>query len=258
MIGGHGREFLGAMRYEFRMQVRRRVVWMTFALLALLYLFVQQHAHPRVPQVHGDAITNTAFQMMIGPLPIAVAALLADRLTRDRRTRVDELLDTLPASLDARVWGKYVGSTLAIIVPFFLVYSVNVGTIIVQHRDYRLIPMALMAFVLIDVPGLLFVAAFSVACPVVLWMPLYLFLFFGYWVWGNAMDPHLMPTLSETWLAPCGRNVLSGIFHNDIDPVLARDRTIRDAIGSIALLLVCAVIPLITAQRYLRWQRARA
>lgn len=258
MIGGHGREFLGAMRYEFRMQVRRRVVWMTFALLALLYLFVQQHAHPRVPQVHGDAITNTAFQMMIGPLPIAVAALLADRLTRDRRTRVDELLDALPASLDARVWGKYVGSTLAIIVPFFLVYGVNVGTIIVQHRDYRLIPMALVAFVLIDVPGLLFVAAFSVACPVVLWMPLYLFLFFGYWVWGNAMDPHLMPTLSETWLAPCGRNVLSGIFHNDIDPVLARDRTIRDAIGSIALLLISAVIPLIAARRYLQWQRARA
>ena len=44
---------------------------------------------------------------------MVVGIMLADRLPRDRRTRVAELLDTFPGALYARLFGKYLGSTLA-------------------------------------------------------------------------------------------------------------------------------------------------
>ena len=50
---------------------------------------------------------------------------------------------------------------------------------------------------MVNLPGLLFVAAFSVSCPVILWVPLYQFLFVGYWFWGRPGPDQLWRDLGE-------------------------------------------------------------
>ncbi|MGI8687640.1 MAG: hypothetical protein ACR2M3_03585 [Thermomicrobiales bacterium] len=248
--------FGGAARYEFRMQVRRHALWVTFfALGAFLMAFQWRNLGSSVEEKSlGQIMAGWEFYVSFF-LPIGVGAMLADRFPRDYRTHVEELFETVPASPGARLWGKYVGSTVATLIPFFVIYVVGIARMFGARHDLRLVPLALAAFILVNLPGLLFVAAFSIACPVVLWVPLYQFLFIGYWYWGNYLSPHVMPTLSTTWLAPSGKNAMLGLFH----VVFFSDRrTVLDGVGSIALLLVGAALPLIAAQWYLRWQQARA
>src|ERR1700710_878444 len=122
MMGGQWRTFTGAMRYEFRMQVRRRAVWITVGVLALLFFTLER----RFWVVATDLSATQAVGRWAGYLnfilPIGLGALLADRLVRDRSIRTDELLATLPASLNARLWGKYLGSSGATMLPLFIVY----------------------------------------------------------------------------------------------------------------------------------------
>src|SRR4029079_17624448 len=62
----------------------------------------------------------------------------------------------------------------------------------------------LVAFVTITVPAFAFVVAFSIACPLVLPLPVYQVLFTGYWFWANFIPPQLFPTLNGTLLTPSG------------------------------------------------------
>jgi ABC-2 type transport system permease protein len=260
MSGMTLRALAGASRYEFRMQLRRRALWITIFALAAMFLAPERRFWSVAPEMSlGEVVGRWAIAVNL-LLPIAVGTLLADRFPRDRRTHVDELFETLPVSSGARLWGKYLGSTAATIVPYVVIYLAGLGHILFVRHDLRAIPLGLAAFLTINLPGLLFIASFSVACPVILWAPLYQFLFVGYWFWGNLMVPQVMPTLSQTWLAPIGWNTLFGFFHGDLNAYgqSLGTRTVRDGIASMALLLGCAVIPLVAADWYLRWRQAHA
>jgi hypothetical protein len=43
--------------------------------------------------------------------------------------------------------------------------------------------------------------------------PLFRVLFIGYWFWGNAISPELMPTLSRTVIHPAGGYPIEAFFH---------------------------------------------
>jgi ABC-2 type transport system permease protein len=204
--------FLGTLSYEFRMQIRRRSVWITFITLGLFFIVFHQPWYRPITTPASDAIVYWTGEVQ-SLLAIAVGILLADRLPRDRRTNVEEVLDALPCPLGARISGKYVGSTLATLVPMFAVYSIGVGYIIYRWHAVQVLPLALTAFATIALPGILFIGAFSIACPAILWVPLYQFLFVGYWFWGNLLPNFGIPTLSETILTPVGRYMCTGFFN---------------------------------------------
>ena len=204
--------FVGALRYEFRMQIRRRSVWITFIALGLFFIVFHQPWYRSITTPAGDALVYWTGEVQ-SFLAIAVGILLADRLPRDRRTKVEEVLDTLPGAPGARVFGKYLGSTLATLVPMFAVYCVGVGHIISRWHDVQALPIALATFAAIVLPGILFIGAFSIACPAILWVPLYQFLFVGYWFWGNLLPNFGIPTLSETILTPVGGYMCTGFFN---------------------------------------------
>ncbi len=255
-MGEQWRAFTGAMRYEFRMQIRRPAVWITLLTMSLICFTGQ-----RSPWNYG---TRTPLDTVIGEWAVAVNAfmpvgfgiLLADRLVRDRRLHVDELLDTATVSPGARLWGKYLGATLATIAPMFLVYLAGIGYVVAKWGDVRAFPLALAAFAAINVPGLLFVAAFSVVIPAVVWMPFYQFLFIGYWFWGNLLSPtYGIPTISDTPLTPLGGWAAAGLFHSQ--GMFGREIAAWQGITSIGLLLVCAALPIITAQWYPRWRQRK-
>jgi len=252
--------FFGVLRYEFRMQIHRRALW--FAILCFIILFVIRGPGA----IFHELITNI-YDIPMVPLiatwtsqvntflPIAVGVLLADRLWRDKRTKVDELFSTMPGSLSTRLLGKYLGSTLATLLPIFLFYSFGIGFIYYKFQNPIIIPVALATFAAIILPGILFISAFSIACPTIIWLPLYQFLFVGYWFWGNLLSPRNgIPTLSNTILTPYGGYMSTGFFGA---PFSMAGATPLEGTASILLLLSITMLVMYLLWGLLRWQQAR-
>lgn len=251
----------GVLRYEYTMQIRRPALWLTFLGLTLIMLrtVLSIAGDPAKPPLNSPALLLAAF--FTGPLnilaPLAVGIFLADRLPRDRRTRVEEILNTMPEPLGLRVLGKYLGSTLATLTPAFALYMVCMTAAAYMYQNPMILLAALLCYVVIILPGMLFVAAFSLACPAVIWVPLYQFLFFGYWFWGNLLSPNVgLPTLSGTILTPIGGFISRGLFGVGVVG-FARDRTPTEGIASLLVLLGIAVLVLIVLERLLSWYQAR-
>lgn len=251
--------FLGVLRYEFLMQIRRRALWITFICIALFFLirsdlFLYLSSNPfhfSTTVLLADWTRNMMFI-----LPIVIGVLLADRLPRDRRAKIEEIFTSLPATLQVRIAGKYLGSMLATLIPFFAYYWIGVSIILYTNHDAQAIPTALLTFIAIALPGIIFVSAFSIACPAIMWVPLYQFLFVGYWFWGNILAPsNGIPTLSATILTPVGGYMASGFFGDNQQ--LIQHATMLQGIESILLLLGISVLVLFVLVRLIKWQQAR-
>jgi hypothetical protein len=251
--------FGGAARCEFWMQLRRRAMWIVVALLTLPFLLLVNipAGGPDRPAVQTQVVVSWA-QVLALFLPIGVGCLLADRLPRDRRTRVEEVLSAAPAAWGARLAGKYVGSTLATVLPVLLFYLAGLVYILTQLGNVRTLPVALAAFAAIVLPALLFVAAFSIACTAVLRVLLYQCLLCGYWLWANLMSPRLhLPSPTFTLLNAAGPWASEGFFHVRwfFYPPGA---TAEQAIANIILLLLLSALALVAAWGYHRYRQARA
>lgn len=253
---------LGAFNYEFRMQIRRRAVWITLILLALLIVITLSRATGVYNLLNSlskyplQTVIVTWTDIVNAIFPVGVGVLLADRLSRDRRNRVDELLTSMPGALSARLVGKYLGSTFATLVPVFGFYSIGVGYVLYQTHSLLAVPLALETFAAVVLPGILFIAAFSIACTAILWVPLYQFLYVGYWFWGNWLSPSFgIPTLSNTILTPSGGYISAGFFGEDA--IHGLQTTPLQGIESMLLLLGFAIFVTVVLWSYLKWQQAR-
>lgn len=251
----------GAAIYEFRMQARRPAVWLVVLLASVLVC-----AMTREP--FSDAGLGLPAPVVVGRwayalqslVPASVGVLLADRLTRDDRLRVFDLLSSLPAPMERRLLGKCLGTTAATVLPLACVYALGVIWLTARMGP-ALLPAAPAAFALVNLPGLLFVAAFSVGCPAVMPVPVYQFLFVGYWFWGNWLSPSFhIPTLSHTILTPRGKFAAEAFFGIDGHAIFGLTRTVPTWQGtaSVALLLVGAAAALMATRRLLQSQRAHA
>ena len=254
--------WLGALRYEFLMQLRRLSLWVGFVLSTpiLFVLFARRSAtvedascshvvvHPyngcaHLPVVDALAVWATASMFI---LLIVVGIVLADRLPRDRHVHVEEMLATTPSGFGQRIAGKYVGTSLATLVPLFGVYAVGVALICARYHDFSAITLGLLIFLSVHVPAVLFVAAFAIACATFLWGPLFQLLFVGYWLW-NALSPtENIPTVSGTLISPGGDWVLQGLF--GVNPQIVGDyapgATPALASANLALLAILAAVAL--------------
>src|SRR5215467_901450 len=111
----------GVLRYEFLMQFRRRSIWLVLVFVSLLgfgFWVTLVSAHPISstqtigPQTTAhDAVLYLA-QFTAWFLPLGAGLVLSDRLAREKKLHVDEILNTFSSSLGARLLGKYLGSTL--------------------------------------------------------------------------------------------------------------------------------------------------
>ncbi len=256
--------FSGVLRYEYRMQIRRRSLWITYAIFALLLgaivfgndssTMYKALVRPETVPL-GEAVVYLA-TVVNYLFPVVVGVMVADRLPRDRRTKVHELLTATSGTLSSRILGKYLGSTLAALTPMLIVYSLSTGYLLYQTHNIMAIPLAIAAFATVALPGLLFISAFSLVCTSVMWVPLYQFLFVGYWFWGNLFPPNRgIPTLSNTLLLPLGGNAAMGFFgvqSSNIDHA-----TVMQGVASIVLLLGIATIVMVALLYLLKWQLAR-
>ncbi len=251
---------LGVAAYEFRMQARRRSVWLTtlgFAIALVALTAASQtwktYSHERAALIGFADVASLVMLLM----PIAIGVLLADRLARDRTTRSAETLDTLPTPFSVRLTGKYVGATAATLLPVLILYCAGaVYTRALRGRDFLTLPLAALPFLGVIVPGCLFVAAFALACPAVMPTPIFQFLFIGYWFWGNLLSLTSIPTLNGTLLTPAGDYMLAGYFGADGNTI--HHATAAQATASVALLIGLGVCALVGAGALHRWRQARA
>jgi ABC-2 type transport system permease protein len=263
---------LGALRYEYRMQIRRVSLWVVLGLIGLivfglwygnsdlLYGFYT-HASPGhparwVPPEPTQSLLYWAqFTAMF--LPLGIGLVLADRLARDTRLRVDELFGAAPGSLGGRLTGKFVGSTLAALTPLAILYFGVVLYMVQQARSVSLIPLALALFAAVVLPGSLFVAGFSVTLPAILRVPVYQFLFTGYWFWANLLSPKAgIPSIAGTMLNAAGPWAQEGIFRFRWT-FLQLHATAAEGFASIILLVGLGLIAVAGMLGYLRWQSLR-
>jgi ABC-2 type transport system permease protein len=176
--------------------------------------------------------------------PLIIGVLLADRLPRDRHTRIDEVLQTLPAPLNARLFGKYLGTTLASLILMVVLYCLGLGLLLSATGNALVFPLGLGIFAAIALPGVLFISAFSLACPAFIWTPVYQFLLVGYWFWGNLFSPtNGIPTLSPTILTPAGGYMAIGFF-GDTPVFQVQKATFLQGVESMGVLLAVSVLVL--------------
>jgi len=251
----------GVMRYEYRMQIRRRSLWIVFAGIALLLTSTvlgnlagleQNYAHMPLLQLVGSVTVD------INWLPIiAIGLFLADRFPRDRTAKVDELFESTVGRLNTRLAGKYLGSVLATLAPAFLVYFIVMCILAFYRHTLLVFPISLITYTAIVLPGVCFVAAFTLACTAWMWVPLYQFLFIGYWFWGNMLGPRVgLPTLAITILTPEGSFIGAGIFGSTAVAWI-KDVPPLEGFASMLLLLLISLLVMILFYRYLKWEQSR-
>ena len=264
MTGQTARTFGASLRYEFRMQFRKRSVWIVPAVTVVLFLVIGGSLLRDVfdpserPAEARATVVGLAVQVH-ALLSIGYGCLLADRLIRDDRLRVAAILDATPSRPGARLVGKYIGAGAATAVPILVVYFGLAAAYAMDTGAPHALGWALATCAVVLVPGLLFVAAFALALPLVMPAPLFRVMFVGYWLWGNVVAPDMMPTLARTLIHPLGGYPLVALldFHGiDGDETLAGpvpgatlnflrpDPTPATAWLSIAVLLVLAAAAL--------------
>lgn len=251
----------GAFRYEWRMQLRRPILWIVLILCELLMLGLLTREATLSSifdfiRLQPVLLTIVLWTNIINYLlPAALGILVADRLLRDRRVGVQELLTTQPGSSTARLFGKFLGSTLATLFPIFLFYSAGIIVILLVTHTWIVLPIALLTFATIVLPGTLFVGACATALPAVVWQPLFQFLFLGYWFWGNLYTPRNIPTISTSILTPVGGYMSSGFFGYTLFPVA--HASVFTGCLSLLLLLALSLFVILAIGSYQHWQQQK-
>ncbi len=248
---------------EYRMSICRPGIWLAYGVIFLLYFYAMSLPEKAaLPEVYDSAdlwaVSGVAvFELnMFAPLLAGISS--ADRLVRDRILKMDELLRSTPLTRWSYVLGKYAAALISMLTPLFLYVQVISIFLIIKGAPAVIALINLVSFCALTLPAFAFVIAFSVACPLVLPLRVYQVLFTGYWFWGNYLNPGFIPTLSGTWLMPCGKIVLESLFRTTvmIDGLLRY--TPFDALMNLVTLAVCAVLALVAAERWLAWKARTA
>lgn len=249
-------EFLGVLKYEYRMSIQRKSLLVIALLFAGLYLYlwidigveslpngnIQEHLVPEAGQ-------TVFFLNLFFPVIAGISA--ADRAVRDYKLGVREMLRATSLNNVAYVLGKYVGVVLSLLsIEFVMALSVSSILVLIYQWPAAFIFYNLLAVLLLSAPGLIFITAFSLACPLVMPVRVYQILFTGYWYWGNYLNSQVMFTISDTLLNASGKYALMAFFGVKIAIDSPEVSPIK-AIANIILLVVCAGLALMTLIAYI-------
>jgi ABC-2 type transport system permease protein len=259
-------QFIGVIRHEFTMSVRRPGFWIAYLLLGLFFSVAEffpaingSSDMIRPEQVWPEA-GHIVFMCNI-IMPLLAGILSADRMQRDFHTGVSELQRSTPLSVSVYVLAKYLGVLASVLVPMFAWVAV-IGLLMVADG---LAPVSflwplLLAFLSIAVPAHAFVVVFSLACPLVMPLRVYQVMFTGYWFWGNLLSPKAFPTISDSLLNAVGQYPLQAFFgmYSDSTHKVTSGYSPLEAVLNLIVLTVCIIAALFALDRYLHQQARRA
>jgi len=236
-----------AARYEYLMQVCRPAVWVVVIGLIALRCSSPWPVNLGSITDHATLVGDWTYDFtMLGP--IGVGAVLADRIQRESRLELTDLLTSTPTGIGPRLWGKAIGAAAATITPFALSWAALLSYLAAKHGA-GVIPVGIAAFVAIILPGLIFISAFSLTVPLLIGAPLYRLGLVGYWFWGNMVGPDYgIPTPAGTPFEAIGEYPAGAWFHGAMFDATERGVTAStaNAVISIAFLLLAALAALAT------------
>lgn len=144
--------FFGIVRYEYRMAVRRWGLWLG-SLLAGALFFLSLDVDPGGAAVDAWQAAGSLAMVLNMLLPVVAGIMTADRLPRDSRLGVWELLQATPMPRAAYVPGKYLGALLATLTPVLLFLAVGTGLMVACGAPVALVGTSALAFLAINVPA---------------------------------------------------------------------------------------------------------
>ncbi len=249
----------GVIRYEYKMSIKRIGVPIVFALFTLFFLFtafVEREELLNGTAVDGNLWSATSsFVMTINMfIPVVCGILASDRIVRDEKINMRELLRATKLDNRSYVWGKYLGVTLSEITCLFLMVLCIGIMLVVIGFPVQVIPMSLLVSLAANVPAILFVNAFSVMCPSFMPVRIYQILFTGYWYWGNYLNADAFFSISNTILNVGGFYPLEGYW--GIVYGGARGYTPVDAVLNLLVILVLATAALLIEERIISSREA--
>ncbi|RPJ42975.1 MAG: ABC transporter permease [Chloroflexi bacterium] len=258
-------EFLGVFRYEYRMSTRRWSLWITFGILTALYVtsvFMPPDLAEKSPTENEVmAYAGTMSFMLNLFMPVIGGILVADRLVRDQKLGVDELLRSTSLRRSTYLAGKYFGAVASITTPVLLCSLLLGVSAVAAGAPLTVLPAMLLGFLGVNLPAYMLITAFSLACPLVMPLRVYQVLFTGYWFWGNFLSPTVMPTTNGTYLVANGEYVMTAFFGGFFGGGGPDSQPIPSEIGAainLAVLAALALLALIAADRYLARRANRA
>ena len=265
VLEGKLKAFIGVFCYEFRMSIRRWSLWLATGILMILHLtsvLLPPETFDLLPTGQGVLSYAGTFAYLLNLfMPVVGGILIADRLVRDQRIGVDELLRSTALKHAPYLAGKFFGALASITLPVLLCSLLMGVKTAALGAPVTIIPAMLLAFLGINLPAYILITAFSLACPLVIPVRVYQVLFTGYWFWGNYISPTVLPTLNGTILSANGGFVLTaffGGFYRGFGPESAPLSNIGTALFNLLALSGCAFLALIAAERSLAWRAARA
>ncbi|MGC4804958.1 hypothetical protein [Micromonospora sp. DT233] len=205
----------GAIKYEFQMAARRKVVWLAvLPLLAIGLLF--QILSPASADLHTAAARVGAWSLTMNLLVVVgLGVALADRFAGTTRRGLHELLLATPSSLAARMLGSLAGSLAAALAPV-AVTMVVVGVVLTfTSGDVTTLGWAVIAFCTVTVPSALLLTTFAATLGLVLPMAVVRVIAVGTWFWATLFSTSIVPipTVTGTLLSPLGDYVAGGWLH---------------------------------------------
>lgn len=269
--------FWGLARYEYRMSIQR---WGIMVILGLIFTFYSANAIMVGLSLHLPILERStgafgaqswevsdlelwqtagllAFSLNLF-LPLVAGIALADRMQRDFRLSLDELLASTALTRWNYILGKYVGGLLSMLTPVFVLMILMGSLTVLSGAPLAFFGRLLLGFLAINVPAFAFVTIFSLGFPLVMPVRVYQVLFTGYWFWGNYLNPKVFPTLSDTLLAPSGRYVLEAFFGTRLGATPGYlGPSQLEAILNLAVLAGCILTGMFLLDRYLAWRAGR-
>jgi ABC-type Na+ efflux pump permease subunit len=121
-------------------------------------------------------------------LPMIFGIVLADRLVRDRKLRVAEVLDSTPANPSARFVGKYLGACTATAVPVALLYLLVGLGFMVWRGEPAALWWGLATFTVVVLPLLLLAGSLSFLGPQLMPTPLFRVLIVAFFFWAGVTE----------------------------------------------------------------------
>ena len=186
--------FAATARYELRMQLRKPAIWIAtaspFALYALFAVLgsdstgLQRYRYETSPKLW----MVDALGWFTPVLPMIFGIVLADRLVRDRKLGVAELLDSTPTNPGARLVGKYLGVCAATAVPVALLYVAVALAFMVWRGQPAALWWGLATFMVIVLPLLLLAGSLSFLGPQLMPTPLFRVLIVTLFFWAAATE----------------------------------------------------------------------
>lgn len=205
----------GAIKYEFRMAARRKVVWLAvLPLLAIGLIF--QIVSPESAKLDTAAARVGAWSLTFNLLVVVgLGVALADRFTGTTRRGLNELLLATPSSLAARMFGSLAGSLAAALAPVAAALVVVAVVLTFTTGDVSTLGWAVVAFCTVTLPSAVFLTTFAATLGLVLPMAVVRVIAVAAWFWATLFSTSIVPipTVTGTLLSPLGDYIASGWLH---------------------------------------------